>query len=268
MKKLADRVFALIAKNVHIPDSELSSLLALEASYKDSAKVEAINTLLGTGQIAISEEGGEIVYHSLTKEQAKAVTGLTSEESVVLQTVRESGSLGVANVEIKVKTGIPTARVNRLLTSLEHKSLVQSVKSVQAKNRKVWLVSEIEPSTEVTGGFLYNTDQEFDNDLLHLLLQSAKQYLQEHTAGVKELTQHLRFVSKGIQEENVKQILTSMIALQDIEEVAGGKYRFANWVIPEVVGAPCLACPLKRECHPDGLVSPATCQYLAQWLDI
>jgi DNA-directed RNA polymerase III subunit RPC6 len=266
MKKLADKVLGIISKHVHIPDSELSSLLALETSFKDSAKVEAINQLLGAGLIAISEEAEEIVYHSLTKEQAQAVTGLSSEEAVVLQTVRETGSLGIANVEIKGRTGIPTARVNRLLTSLEHKGLVQSVKSVQAKNRKVWLVSEIEPSTEVTGGFLYNTDQEFDNDLLHLLLQSAKQYLQEHTAGVKELTQYLRTVAKGIQEENVKQILTSMTALQDIEELPGGKFRFANWVVPDAVGAPCLACPLKRECHPDGLVSPSSCQYLTDWL--
>lgn len=70
------------------------------------------------------------------------------------QTIEESGNRGIWINEIKNKVEFKnTAIINRILKKLDKKGLIKSIKSIQ-KNRKVWMLMEIEPSTEVTGGLI------------------------------------------------------------------------------------------------------------------
>ena len=43
-------------------------------------------------------------------------------------------------------------QVTRILKTLEGRGLVKNVKSVQHANRKVYMLSELEPASEITGG--------------------------------------------------------------------------------------------------------------------
>jgi DNA-directed RNA polymerase III subunit RPC6 len=51
---------------------------------------------------------------------------------------------------------------------LEKKLLVKSIKPVNSKNRKIWLLWDIQPSEEFTGGIWYR-DNEIDNELIQAL---------------------------------------------------------------------------------------------------
>jgi predicted transcriptional regulator len=44
--------------------------------------------------------------------------------------------------------------VSKILKKLEKKEMIKKMKSIQAKNREVWLMMDIEPSAEVTGGII------------------------------------------------------------------------------------------------------------------
>lgn len=250
-----------------VSDSQLTSLIAGKVTgYSDEIKVATLNELLASGRIHISEEKGEFFIHYNTQEQADVLKSLGAEDLYILQLIREVGSKGMWNAEIKNKTGIPTAHINKSLKNLEKAGLIKWVKSVQAKNRKVWLLSELEPSTEITGGFLMS-NSEFDKELFKLLQHHTRIYLEDNTAGLSEITSHLRsHVNKGLQESNVNEILKSMVALQEIEEVAPGKYRRLVWDVPDPPNVPCLSCPLTRECNPDGVINPSTCEYFTKWL--
>ena len=46
-------------------------------------------------------------------------------------------------------------QINKCLKSLEQRKLIKAVKSVASSNRKVYMLFELEPSREITGGAWY-----------------------------------------------------------------------------------------------------------------
>lgn len=169
---------------------------------------------------------------------------------------------------MKNRTEIPIPQINKILKSLEKQGLVYSVKSIQAKNRNIWLLTGTEASREVTGGFLF-TEHQFDRDLLGLLITHTKIFLQERPSTLKEITLYLKKqnVSKTLDEQNVKEVVNSLLALREIEDSGAGKYTTVRWEVPDPLVIPCIACPLQRECSENGLINPAECEYLSNWLD-
>lgn len=70
--------------------------------------------------------------------------------------IQESGDRGISVNDIKTRCegAKNSAALNKVLKKLEAKFLVKSLKSIQHKNKKVWMLLEIEPSVEVTGGLI------------------------------------------------------------------------------------------------------------------
>jgi DNA-directed RNA polymerase III subunit RPC6 len=53
---------------------------------------------------------------------------------------------------MKVRTNLGQPQITKILKSLEGKSLIKSVKNVNNPSRKLYMVYELEPSREITGG--------------------------------------------------------------------------------------------------------------------
>jgi len=66
--------------------------------------------------------------------------------------------------------------LNKVLKILESKKLVKSVKAVGASRKKMYMLFELEPDSEVSGGVFY-ADQEFDMQFVDLLNQQCVKYL-------------------------------------------------------------------------------------------
>ena len=60
--------------------------------------------------------------------------------------------------------GQTQAKINATLKSMEKKGLIKSLKSVSKGNKKVFLLMDIEPSIEVTGGL--TGTQSFDLEMI------------------------------------------------------------------------------------------------------
>ena len=61
----------------------------------------------------------------------------------------------------------------------------------QGKNRKVYMLAELEPSREITGGVWY-TDNELDTDLIEVLRKQCLHYImQEVRRNTHSLTPHI-----------------------------------------------------------------------------
>jgi hypothetical protein len=101
-------------------------------------------------------------------------------------------------------------QINKALLKMEKQGLVKGIKSVNFRSRKYWFDSNVTPSTEITGGFLFN-DTDFNSDLLDRLQVHSKNYLRSNQASAKDLTKHLRQqVDSSLTEENVKKVLISL----------------------------------------------------------
>ena len=73
--------------------------------------------------------------------------------------------MGALAVQFRnVLGGMTQAKINALLKQMEKKQLIKSLKSVSKGSKKVYLLADVEPSVEVTGGLTGTTS--FDLDLI------------------------------------------------------------------------------------------------------
>lgn len=269
-----------------LSDSEFDKLIELPRDEK----TDLLNSLLAEGRITLFQRNdGEFMYKYQSKEKAEKYKELTSSEVPIYQLLEEATDRGLTTKEIKDKTGITTAKINKILGSMENKGLIKAFKSIQGKKRKVFMLSEIEPSTEITGGIWYS-ELEFNKQLIDTLCEKCIEFIRKkNTATRKEITLHIRslgMLQGAIKEEEVQSILNILQFDDKIEVVknrieiiesalsAGNKaifnktYKVKKRYEPEVVllSVPCTYCPLIKECYPDGVISPNTCLYFKEWL--
>lgn len=101
---------------------------------------------------------------------------LFGEEQVVYNTIRASGNEGIWTKHLKAKTNLHEGVIKRSLRALEQKALVKAIKSVKHSTRKLYMLMELTPSVEVTGGPWF-TDQELDVDFVEQLTNQCYKYI-------------------------------------------------------------------------------------------
>lgn len=69
-----------------------------------------------------------------------------------------------------------TQVVNTTIKSLEKKNIIKSVKPVKNSIRKVYMLYELEPSSEITGGAWYS-GQEFDTAFVDVLAEQCYKFI-------------------------------------------------------------------------------------------
>ena len=77
------------------------------------------------------------------------------EEYSVYEKIEEAKDKGITAIDLKNKLqafGFNQTNINKVLKRLEKKGTIKKLKSLQQKNRQVYMLMEVEPSTEVTGG--------------------------------------------------------------------------------------------------------------------
>lgn len=106
---------------------------------------------------------------------------LEHEDLPIYERIQEAGNRGIQTMDLKNKLqqfGYNTAILNRILKKLEKKGLVKKLKSLQQKNKQVWLLMEIEPSQEVTGGLI--GEDSFDLEKVEIIQERILEYLAKH----------------------------------------------------------------------------------------
>lgn len=74
-----------------------------------------------------------------------------------------------------------------MLKTLETRKLVRPVKSHAAKNKKMYILYDLDASKEITGGAFYS-GQDFDHELIQQLQQHALSFIaKEEGANVQKV---------------------------------------------------------------------------------
>ena len=148
-----------------LTDSELDQLLS-PRGFNQQDRVDAINHLIGSKRLSLHVKAdGQTLFKIVSEEHASRMRDLSYEEQLVYQVVADSGSLGALSFQFRgILGGQTQAKVNALLKAMEKKQLIKSLKSVSKGNKKVFMLADIEPSIEVTGGL--TGTQSFELDLI------------------------------------------------------------------------------------------------------
>jgi DNA-directed RNA polymerase III subunit RPC6 len=75
---------------------------------------------------------------------------------------------GIWTRDIKINTNISQNILTKTLKILEQRNLIKSVRSVVSKSKKLYMVYDMVPAKEITGGPWYS-DQEFDHSFVDAL---------------------------------------------------------------------------------------------------
>ena len=245
---------------------------------------QAIAKLLEEGKLNYfhDQELGTLKYFSRTEEQAAKFQGLGQEEMTLYQLIKAEGRMGVWMRNLTIRSGLTTIRIRKILTTLEKRKLIKSVKSIQGKNKKMYMLSELQPDPSHEGGPWYN-DSEFDSEFFKVLADSCFRHISlVGVATAEDLCLYIKQTNISRVElslDNVTTILHTLIYDGLVEEVVepthkrkrimdAPRYRASKLSVPhnELTNVPCGMCPVARLCSTSGDITPEKCVYLEEWL--
>ena len=150
-------------------EADLIKQFADKTNYKD-----AINVLLSTYKVHLltAEDGSR--FFKLSEDSEAKRKGLTRDENLVRQEIAKSANSGIhlasggpalllgpqhiprdAGIwtkDLRKRTGLSQPVIARAIKVLEQRELIKAIKSVNYANRKYYMLFELEPSEQVTGG--------------------------------------------------------------------------------------------------------------------
>ncbi|KAF9278331.1 34-kDa subunit of RNA polymerase III (C) [Mortierella alpina] len=253
----------------------------------DSAELaKALNSLLEKGIVETFCHGGNLVFKALSEEEVKRSGSVQGQEQLVYNAIRAAGDEGIWTKHIKANTNLHHIVIKRCLKALEQKSMVKSVKSVKHPTRKLYMLMELAPSIEVTGGPWF-TDQELDEEFIETLTKECFKFVQVKV--------HTYITARGI--SHLELTVEDIVMLLDVLVYDGKIERFteplsadwddgdeddldtdSGWIYKAVTrgkgetsawqNCPCGVCPMHvaNFCTETGPVNPNGCSYYDQWL--
>ncbi|OQR96501.1 DNA-directed RNA polymerase III subunit RPC6 [Achlya hypogyna] len=252
-----------------------------------------INRLVNESRVKILMQGTTLMYQLVPKEEAERMQGLSyvavnsnyhwGEHRAVLHEIEKAGNKGVWTRDIKSQTNLAEVTIRKIIRVLETRHLVKAVKSISQKNKKLYMLYDLVPSRDITGGPWYN-EQEFDHDFIDTLSNFVCQFIRAkgvvtlqqitdkvHESGIAKVSlgpeEMMSIVNTLIYDERIEEVRTARLANGEMREVSYKICRDVS-VFDALSEAPCGICPVFDQCADGNIVSPATCVYLTKWMNV
>ncbi|KAJ1669953.1 34-kDa subunit of RNA polymerase III (C), partial [Spiromyces aspiralis] len=135
-----------------------------------------VNKLARKSMIEMCHIGSKLAYRAIRSEEQAKMAMLSADELMVYRQIKAAGNEGIWTRTINRQTNLHQQVVTRCIKSMESKGLIKSVKSIKNPTRKLYMLTEMKPSQELTGGPWY-TDQDLDVEFINTLGQQIYKYI-------------------------------------------------------------------------------------------
>ncbi|PKI83476.1 Rpc34p [Malassezia vespertilionis] len=140
----------------------------------------AINSLLKKSLFNAQKGPSGIQYVAVSTGEASVLGSMDGNELIIYNYIKDARNEGIWTKMIKARTNLHQTILNRCLKLLEQKQLVKAVKSVKFPTRKIYMLYDLTPSIELSGGPWY-ADNELDTGFIHELSLACLRYIQSQT---------------------------------------------------------------------------------------
>ena len=203
----------------------------IQAEFQDPKErnclAGVINELSRESRLHMSKSGvdNQLFYTLVTQEVAQKYQGLDVSAKMVLQAIEKAGNSGIWTKDIRMQTNIQQQALNKIFKQLEQRRLIKPVKSVAAKAKKLYMLYELTPSKELTGGVWYSS-LEFDHIFVSELRTFAMHCVRRLNGGLgvtlmdiknKMIQANVSRVELSIDE--VRQLVQTLVYDYHIEKV-------------------------------------------------
>lgn len=187
--------------------------------------VKYLNGLIKSNNITVYKNGNTIFY--------KAVVNASDDyETLIINLIAQSGTEGMWIKEIREKTNMPQNLILKILSSMENRRVIKSIKNIK-NNRKVYVLYDIIPSDAITGGFWFN-DNEVDVECVKNVGKIVCNYIKQKTfidnenainkysnnpslSEITEFINTLNFLNSKVKDEELKILLNTLVYDEKIE---------------------------------------------------
>lgn len=172
------------AQRLHERMSELSSstlfttqeLKHLIHVQSDLELLQISQELVNNSLVKLIKQGDELKFQAILTLEANKITKMTSDDAMVYQHIEALGREGIWTKTLKAKTNLHQHIVNKCLKLLESQRYIKLVKLVKHPTRKIYMLYNLQPLTDVTGGPWF-TDSELDTEFIDSLLLLIWRYV-------------------------------------------------------------------------------------------
>ncbi|CAE7201541.1 unnamed protein product [Rhizoctonia solani] len=159
-------------------------------TIKGGDMAAAVNGLLKKSLLKIMKDSkGVLSYKAVDKADAKVVGLMDADESIVYKKIQEAKNEGIWTKHLK-STELHQVVITRALKSLEKKGLVKSIKSVKHPTRKIYILANLQPSVEVSGGPWYS-NSEFETEFVKTLCDACLNFIEKRSYPVHKSSSKL-----------------------------------------------------------------------------
>lgn len=142
--------------------------------------LEVVQDLMNNSLIKLIRQGEQLKFQALSVSEANKITSMSEDEAMIYSYIEASGREGIWTKTIKAKTNLHQHIVVRCLKSLENQRYIKSIKSVKHPTRKIYMLYNLQPSIDVTGGPWF-TDSELDSEFIDSLLTVIWRFIASKT---------------------------------------------------------------------------------------
>jgi len=250
----------------------------LTKALSDQQLLTAINNAANMGRLQyLKDDKGQVLCQIITKAVSQKLSSCSREERLLFQLIEAEGDIGLTRASLRQKSGLQSAAVGKVLTSLERKKLVKGVKSILGRNSKIYMLWEMSPSESVVGNAFYDEDRQIDEELVRTLSKAIVVFLKKRgKASVNDIRTWLANTGafkKELNNNEMESLIDVMICDAKVEVVSplGVAPRIVAPVYAELqrnglTEIPCGFCPVFHLCAPEGDITPLKCVYLKEWL--
>jgi DNA-directed RNA polymerase III subunit RPC6 len=153
------RGIANSALKSHFGDTKYPQLVPI---INELTRASRLNMSKG---ISTTTGESEVYFSLLSVVEATKMQGLDAHSKLVYQVIESAGNKGIWTVDIRVQTNIPQATLTKIFKQLETRKLIKPIKAVTAKTKKLYMLYDLVPAKEITGGPWY-TEGEFDHEFI------------------------------------------------------------------------------------------------------
>lgn len=222
-----------------------------------------------------------VLFIPIAEELASRFQDLSEEHRSVFKLVSDASTQGIWAKDLASKSKIPAGTLARLTKTLEHRKLIKQITPAQYRSRKVWMLYDLEPNTELSGGSWYK-DGQIDSELIEGLRAATLEYISncDEPVSAEDVQAFLVSQQRSRSVENIESIIRTLVLDRELSVIPPlsmkGSNRYTlrrkseirNLSSPFLAQIPCISCPVRYQCSPGNSVSPETCQFINRWIGL
>lgn len=167
-----DKSDLLYQRMAEAPTSKLFAQEELQQLMNETDLVKILGmtqSLINRKMMKLVKVGDDLRFQVILASETKKLTSMNDDEQLIYSYIEASGREGIWTKTLKAKTNMHQHVVMRCLKQLEGQRYIKLIKSVKHPTRKIYMLYNLQPSIDVTGGPWF-TDSELDTEFIDSLL--------------------------------------------------------------------------------------------------